>query len=115
MSGSEKEKEKRLYDMHAEICKIFTSPKRLEIIDLLQEGERSVSELSASTGLSQSSVSQHLAILRERGVVATRRDGNTVFYRIANPKILEACRLMREVLLERMNESGKLATEVQRR
>ncbi|MEE9151100.1 MAG: metalloregulator ArsR/SmtB family transcription factor [Thermoplasmata archaeon] len=107
--------EKKLYEMHAEICKIFTSPKRLEIIDLLQNEEKSVSELLAATGLSQSNVSQHLGVLREKGVVVARREGNTIFYRIANPKILEACRLMREVLLERMNKSGKLAMEVRGR
>ncbi|MFQ5976300.1 MAG: ArsR/SmtB family transcription factor [Candidatus Hydrothermarchaeales archaeon] len=110
-----KNMEKKLYEMHAEICKIFTSPKRLEIIDLLQNEERSVSELLASTGLSQSNVSQHLGVLKERGVVATRREGNTIFYRIANPKILEACRLMREVLLEKLEEGKKLATAVDRR
>lgn len=107
--------EKTLYEMHAEICKIFTSPKRLEIIDRLQNEEKSVSELLAATGLNQSNVSQHLGVLREKGVVVARRDGNTIFYRIANPKILEACRLMREVLLEMMNKSGKLAMEVRGR
>ncbi len=107
--------EKTLYEMHAEICKIFTSPKRLEIIDHLRDGETSVNDLSTSLGISQSNVSQHLAKLREKGVVVARREGNTIFYRIANPKILEACRLMREVLLERMNKSGKLAMEVRGR
>jgi ArsR family transcriptional regulator len=102
----------KIFEMHAEICKVFTSPKRLEIIDLLREGEKSVSDLSLSTNISQSNVSQHLAVLREKGVVATRRDGNTIFYRVSNPKILEACRLMREVLLENLSEKGKLAKDI---
>jgi len=105
----------KIYEMHAEICKVFTSPKRLEIIDLLRDGERSVSELSASTRLSQSNVSQHLAVLREKGVVLARREGTTVFYSIANPKIFDACRLMREVLLERLDQGKLLAAEVKRR
>ncbi|MEE8358907.1 MAG: metalloregulator ArsR/SmtB family transcription factor [Candidatus Hydrothermarchaeales archaeon] len=107
--------DKILYEMHAEICKIFTSPKRLEIIDLLQNQEKSVSELITATGLSQSNISQHLGILREKGVIAARREGNTTYYRIANPKILEACRLMREVLLENLEEGKRLATTIERR
>ncbi len=104
--------ERQIYEMHAEICKIFTSPKRLEIIDLLKTGEKSVNDLSTTIGIRQSNVSQHLAKLREKGVIAPRRDGNVIYYKITNPKILEACRLMREVLLENLNESGKLAMEV---
>lgn len=104
--------DKILYEMHAEICKIFTSPKRLEIIDLLQNQEKSVSQLITATGLSQSNISQHLGILREKGVIAARREGNTTHYRIANPKILEACRLMREVLLENLEEGKRLATTI---
>ncbi len=106
--------DKILYEMHAEICKIFTSPKRLEIIDLLQNQEKSVSQLITATGLSQSNISQHLGILREKGVIAARREGNTTYYRIANPKILEACRLMREVLLENLEEGKRLATTIDR-
>ena len=106
--------DKRISEMHSEICKIFTSPKRLEIIDTLQDGEKSVSDLSEYIGISQSNVSQHLAKLREKGVVAVRRDGNNMYYSISNPKILDACRLMREVLLENLDKSGRLAKEVRR-
>jgi ArsR family transcriptional regulator len=106
--------EKKLYELHSEICKIFTSPKRLEIIDLLGEGEKSVNSLSTAIGISQSNVSQHLAKLREKGVIAARRDGNTIYYRITNPKILEAFSLMREVLLENLDETKKLVMEVER-
>lgn len=115
MSPGLSEKEKALYQMHAEICKVFTNPKRLEIIDLLREGEKSVGEISASTGLGQSNVSQHLTVLREKGVVYPRREGNSIFYSIANPKIFDACRLMREVLLERLDEEKLLATAAKRR
>ncbi|GBE56709.1 putative HTH-type transcriptional regulator/MT0088 [archaeon BMS3Bbin16] len=107
--------DQKVYEMHAEICKIFTSPKRLEIIDNLREGERSVSHLSASTGISQSNMSQHLAILREKGVVTPRKEGSTTYYRIANPKILDACRLMREVLFERLEKDRKIAESAAKR
>jgi len=107
--------EHKIYEMHAEQCKIFTSPKRLEIIDLLRTGEKSVNDLSAYIGIRQSNVSQHLAILREKGVVAPRKEGNTTFYQITNSKILEACRLMREVLLERLEENSRIAETVKMR
>ncbi len=107
--------DQKVYEMHAELCKVFTSPKRLEIIELLREGEKSVNELSASIGVSQSNASQHLSILREKGVVAPRKEGSTTFYRITNPKILEACALMREVLLERLEENRKIAETVMMR
>ncbi|GBE18490.1 putative HTH-type transcriptional regulator/MT0088 [archaeon BMS3Abin16] len=107
--------DQKVYEMHAEICKIFTSPKRLEIIDNLREGERSVSQLSESLKTSQSNVSQHLAILREKGVIAPRKEGSTTYYRIANPKILDACRLMREVLFERLEKDRKIAESAAKR
>ena len=107
--------DQKVYELHAEICKIFTSPKRLEIIDNLREGERSVSQLSESLKTSQSNVSQHLAILREKGVIAPRKEGSTTYYRIANPKILDACRLMREVLFERLEKDRKIAESAAKR
>jgi DNA-binding transcriptional ArsR family regulator len=59
--------------------------------------------------LPQANISQHLTVLRQNGVVETRREGANIYYKIANPKILQACDLMREVLLEKLSESKKLA------
>ena len=105
---------KKMFEMHAELCKIFTNPIRLEIIDLLQNNEKSVSALAESVGVSQSNVSQHLTILKDRGVVETRRKGNNIYYMISNPKILDACRLMREVLLERIEENNRIVEAIKR-
>lgn len=101
--------EKKIFEIHAEICKIFTNPKRLEIISLLRDGEKTVGELAELADLPQANISQHLTVLRQNGVVTTRREGANIYYRIANPKILQACDLMREVLLEKLEESKKLA------
>ncbi|NJD75717.1 MAG: helix-turn-helix transcriptional regulator [Candidatus Methanoperedens sp.] len=100
---------KKIYEMHAEICKVFTSPKRLEIINLLRDGEKTVNELAEQACLLQANISQHLTVLRQNNVVTTRRDGANVYYKIANPKILQACDLMREVLLEKLAENEELA------
>jgi len=103
---------KKIYEMHAQICKVFTSPKRLEIINLLRDGEKTVNDLAEKTGVLQANVSQHLTVLRQNNVVTTRRDGANVYYKIANPKILQACDLMREVLLEKLAENETLAKRI---
>lgn len=103
---------KEVFRLQAEICKTLANPKRLEIISALKEGERSVGELVRELGINKANVSQHLAVLRQRGVVATRREGTTVYYRINNPKITEACALMKTVLLEHLNQSGRLAEKL---
>jgi ArsR family transcriptional regulator len=99
----------RLYDLHAAICKAFANPSRLRIVEALADGECTVSRLVEQLGISKSNVSQHLGIMREKGVVEYRREGGHVFYRLANPKVLQACRLMREVLLEQFERAGELS------
>jgi ArsR family transcriptional regulator len=99
----------RLYQAHADICKTFSNPWRLRIVEALGGGERPVADLVETLGIPKSNVSQHLATMRDKGVVLARRQGGHVFYRLFSPKILEACRLMREVLMERMEEAGTLA------
>lgn len=98
-----------VYDLHAAICKAFANPWRLRIVEALGDGERTVSQLVESLGISKSNVSQHLGIMREKGVVDYRREGGHVFYRLSNPKVLQACRLMREVLLEQFERAGELS------
>lgn len=92
--------EAELRQLHDRVCKAISDPKRLLMINLLRHGELSVGEISASLGVSQSNASQHLALLRDRGIVVPRREGTTVFYRLGNPKILEAIDLMREFVSE---------------
>jgi ArsR family transcriptional regulator len=104
--------DKKIFEMHAEICKVFTSPRRLEIINLLRDGEKTVNELAELAGVLQANISQHLAVLRQNNVVTTRREGPNVYYKIANPKILQACDLMREVLLEQLAANEKLAKRI---
>jgi ArsR family transcriptional regulator len=105
--------DKRIYKLHAELCKTLANPTRLEILSLLRDGEKSVSELTALTGVRQATISQHLAVLRQRGVVSTRKEGVNIFYKIANPKITKACDIIREVLFEQMAEMEKLAKKAE--
>ena len=105
--------DRQLYKLHAGICHTLANPKRLEIIDKLRSRELSVTELAEALEISQANLSQHLSLMRQRGIVTTRREGLNVFYRLSNPKIIKACDLMRQVLLENL-ESGAVLVETAR-
>jgi DNA-binding transcriptional ArsR family regulator len=95
--------------LQAELCKALSDPNRLHIIMELRGGERTVNELTDMLGLKQSNTSQHLAVLRRVGVVSPRRDGSAVYYRLANPKIAEACDLVHEVIAEQLKNHQLLS------
>jgi ArsR family transcriptional regulator len=98
-----------IYELHASACQVLSNPTRLKILNALRDREVSVAELARRVGTSKPNLSQHLAILRQRRVVLTRREGAAVYYRIANPKILRAFDIMREVLFEQLSEGRRLA------
>ena len=91
----------RIYELHAEMCKVFSNPTRLEILNLLRNKERSVTELIRKTNLSQANISQHLAIMKHKGMVIARRDGKNIHYKITYPKIIKAFDIIKEVLSEK--------------
>lgn len=86
--------------LHASVCKGLGDPKRLLLIDALRHGERSVSDLTDELGIPQANVSQHLAILREKGLVRTRKEAQKVYYALSSEKIVRAMDLLREVMHE---------------
>ncbi len=102
----------RVYKLHADVCRVLGSASRIRIIEALREGERSVGELSDTLGLRQANVSQHLAVMRSKGVLKTRKMGTSIYYSVSNPKIVQACDLMRQVLLEQLKENEKLVSLV---
>ena len=106
--------EHKLYELHAEMCRVFTSPKRLEILNQLKDKELSVGQLVKIAKIRQANISQHLSILREKGIVKTRRDGVTVYYSLTNLKILKAFDIIREMLLEKLAQTGKLSQDIQK-
>lgn len=99
----------RIYEMHAEVCKTLAHPLRVELMKVLNDGERRVGELAEAVETRQPLVSQHLAVLRHLGLVRTRRDGNEVYYRVAYPKMVQACDLLREVLHEQLRTGDGVA------
>jgi len=102
--------DKTIYEMQAEICKTLTNPKRIEILNVLKTEEKTVTELVNALGASKANVSQHLAVMRHKGILATRREGVNIFYRVANPKVIDACSLMKEVLFEQHMAKKKAVT-----
>lgn len=90
------------YQLHREVCKVLTDPKRLMLIEALAGGERSVGDCASQLGVTLANVSQHLAVLRHAGLVETRRDGQTVWYHLCEPEIVEACRLIDRIIARRM-------------
>ena len=103
--------DRQLYKLHASICHTLSNPKRLEIIEKLRTCEMSVTELASALDISQSNLSQHLALMRQRGILTSRREGLNVFYSLSNPKITQACDLMRQVLLEHLEAGAELARD----
>jgi len=104
-----------IYELHAQMCKVFTSPKRLEILNLLRDKELSVGQLAKHVNIRQANLSQHLSILREKGIVRTRRAGKTIYYSLSNPKIIKAFDIIREILLERLSGNEKLLKSIRKR
>jgi len=102
--------DKSIFEMQAEICKTLTNPKRIEILSVLKTDERTVTELVNALGASKANVSQHLAVMRHKGILTTRREGVNIYYRVANPKVIDACSLMKEVLFEQHLAKKKAVT-----
>ena len=100
---------KLIFNLQADICRTLGNSKRLEIIEALSEGDKNVTELAERLGLRKANTSQHLAALRSKGLIVARREGLNIYYSIANQRIITACGIMREVLLEQLEKGGKLA------
>lgn len=97
-----------IHELHARICKAIADPKRLLIINELRNGPLTVGELSDALEISQSNCSQHLAILRERGVVTAERSGTSVSYELRSDKVVQAVDLLREFMAEELGTRSRL-------
>ncbi len=104
-----------ILELHARVCKTMAHPLRLALLNALREGERSVGDLAEEIGATQPLVSQHLALLRNQGLLRNRRSGNEVYYSIAYPKMVQACDLLREVLFEHLRAQEELTRRAEQR
>lgn len=104
---------KQIYEIQAEICKTLGNAKRLEILHALRDGELSVGELVDILDISAANVSQHLAVMRQKGILSKRREGVNIYYKVSNAKVTQACNLMKEVLIEQLEEGRKIVNRIE--
>jgi ArsR family transcriptional regulator len=90
--------QQELRTMHANLCQAIADPTRIALLYELGESPKHVNQLVESLALPQATVSRHLKILRDRRLVTTRREGPYIYYRLAEPRVLEALEIMRHIL-----------------
>ena len=97
-----------VYQAKAEFFRILGHPVRIRTLELLRDGERTVGDLQNALGLDSSGTSQHLGILRKHGVLESRRDGTSVYYRIKDPRTFQLLEVARQILTSHLTESQEL-------
>lgn len=103
---------KEVFEMQSRLCQAMSNAARLEIIHLLRTGPQHVHGLAETTGLSQSTLSRHLAILRTIGVITMQRQGQENVYQLANPKMAAICDLMLQILNEQLTHQAEVASTI---
>ena len=113
-SRTENRERQAIYAMQAEICRVLGHPRRLQILDLLADGEKSTAQLLRELGVNKVNLSQHLALLKRAGLVETLHRGRETSYRLSFLEIKDACRLIREVLGARLRQGSRLVRSLER-
>lgn len=103
---------KNLYEMQAQICAALAHPVRLQILDLLAENEKNASELLEVLKIPKANLSQHLYVLKEAGIVQSRKEGLFSYLSLSIPKIKDACALVRTVLIDKISNEEKKNNEL---
>lgn len=98
-----------IFEQFARVAAAFASPKRVEIVDLLAQGERTVDSIAGATAMTVANTSRHLQLLRQAGMVTSRREGLHVVYRIADDSVVAGYRGLRTLAESRVGEVGRLA------
>ncbi|MBI2051733.1 metalloregulator ArsR/SmtB family transcription factor [Candidatus Roizmanbacteria bacterium] len=97
-----------VFTLHSKLLKALSNPKRLEILHLLRNSELTVSSIQKMLYLPQGNLSQHLMVLREAHVVATRRKGREIYYKIAHTNFIKASDLIRELLIKQHKDNPQM-------
>lgn len=98
--------------MKADFFRVLGNPARVRILQLLRDGERSVGALQEALELDSSAVSQHLAALRRQGLVASRREGTSVYYRVSDPRTLQLLELARAIIASTLEQNQALLDDL---
>ncbi len=103
---------KKIFEMHADTCKALGHALRIEVIDLLQDDELCFTDILEATGGLKSNLSQHLSIMTKKGILKTRREGQCTYFALSSEKVAQACRLMREVLIDHLKQHQDIMNKV---
>jgi DNA-binding transcriptional ArsR family regulator len=106
----EQEELAAIYELHASFCRTLSDANRLLMIHELGDSELPVGELSRRLGLTQPNVSKHLGMMREHGLVSTRREGSNIYYRLTDARISEAVRLLKAVQADQLERRRALTS-----
>lgn len=104
--------EQEVNQLHSELCAGLADPKRLLILYALSQGALNVSEIASRLNLSQPSASRHLKLLRERNLVIAEREGTSIYYTLADRRVIEALDILRAVLADHLQSQATLAKSV---
>lgn len=102
-----------IYQLKADFFKTLGHPARIRVLEILREGEASVSELLAQVELEPSHLSQQLGVLRRAGLVQSRKEGSSVHYSVADPRVFDLLRTAREILSATLKETSALLGELE--
>ncbi|HTQ00455.1 MAG TPA: metalloregulator ArsR/SmtB family transcription factor [Casimicrobiaceae bacterium] len=102
----------RVFAVVARYFGLLSEPTRLKILHAICQDERSVTAIVATTGATQTNVSRHLALMHQAGVVSRRRDGNSVYYRVADPEFVEVCRSVCVHIASRIEDQKPLREDL---
>ena len=101
-----------VHELKANLFRVLGHPARVRILELLREGERSVGALQAELGLDSGGTSQHLAALRRIGLVESRRDGTSVYYRVDDERVFDLLAAGRDIITRQLSEQQSMLLEL---
>ncbi|MHB8084893.1 MAG: ArsR/SmtB family transcription factor [Dehalococcoidia bacterium] len=102
------ESDRLILELQAEMMGVLSNPKRLAILKVLGKKEKTVGEIASGVGIELQNASQHLRIMKSNGILLARRDGQAVYYRLATPVVAECCEMVRQAIMENLENSKNL-------
>jgi len=106
------EQDRRIYELQARLCQVLASPKRLEILYTLKDSEMTAGDLAKAVDVTMPNLSQHLSLMKQHGLVESRKEGLNMYYRVASDQILDTLTSVRRVLAEQLTRQSVLLDQV---
>lgn len=106
------EQDKRVFEFQARLCQVLASPKRLEILYTLKDNELTAGDLAKAVEVTMPNLSQHLSLMKQHGLVESRKEGLNMYYRLSSEHIMDVCDAVRRVLAEQLARQSVLLDQV---